>query len=120
MCDYGEDDETDVWVFEWIKARKTHACCACDEPIAAGQIYHSYKALRDGEWSRWVHCGRCWRVCEAIWQMNDGAAIDLNLACGEVWESPPDDVAALAFALPGEMREADEYGKKDTRRHVMP
>lgn len=122
MCDYGEDDETDVWVFEWIKARKQHHCCACDEPIEPGHVYHSYKALRDGVWSRWIHCARCWYMCKKLWARNDGAAINLELNCGEVWEEPPEDVAALAFMLPEDHQPAvrKAWENPNERKDVMP
>jgi hypothetical protein len=46
-------------------------------------------------------------MVEALWKRNREAgegwlAVDLNLNCGEVWRDPPEDVAALAFLLPGE------------------
>jgi len=33
--------------------------------------------------------------------------IDLHLNCGETWENPPEDVAALAFALPKDFEEQE-------------
>lgn len=108
MCDY-DYEPTDVQVFEWIRARKPRPCCACQETIVPGQHYHRCKYLYDGEWSSYDHCGRCFRIVQSLWKTTDGSAIEMGLDCGEVWETPPDDVAALAFALPGECGEADSY-----------
>ncbi len=118
MCDVGYD-ESDVWVFEWTRARKEHPCCACAEPIKPGAIYHSYKSLSEGEWTRFIHCARCWSICEALWAVSPDA-IDLELNCGEVWNEPPEDVAALAFVIPADLKEKTEHEWATSRKMVMP
>ena len=105
MCDLGYDEVTEVMVDSWIKAAKAHPCMACKESIPVGIVYHESKRLADGDWHRWKHCVRCWRMCEALWQRNGGECIDMGLKCGEVWEQPPDEIAELAFALPGDLQE---------------
>ncbi len=122
MCDYGYDDVSEVFVDQWVRARKPRKCCACDETIEARAIYHMHKVLCEGMWQRHDHCERCWSMCEALWRNNDGASIDLDLACGEVWESAPDDVAELAFRTRAEMQERAEqqYADKRTRRMTAP
>lgn len=109
MCDTYGSEIADVQVFEWIRARKPRPCYACEETISAGQLYHRCKYLYDGAWSSYDHCGRCFRMCEALWKRLDGDSIEMDLNCGETWERPPDDVEALAFALPGECGEANSY-----------
>ena len=103
MCDEA-DGTCAVWDARGVRARKQHKCMACDEPIAPGSIYHRVDSLFNGMWSHWVHCTRCWKMWEAIDAKaradGDYLAIDPHLDCGEVWERPPGDVQALAFALP--------------------
>lgn len=112
MCDEA-DGQCQVWDGRWVRARNQHECMACDEAIATGATYHRVDSLYDGAWSHWVHCARCWRIWEAIESRaredGDFVAIDPRLDCGEVWDGPPEDVAALAFALPGESGEAESY-----------
>jgi len=104
MCDGGVDEITEVQLDSWLKAAKERLCIACRESIPAGIIYHQSRRLVEGSWEVWSHCVRCWRMCEALWQRNGGECIDMRLSCGEVWDSPPEAVAELAFALPGDMQ----------------
>lgn len=101
MCDIDEPDYPlkDVW----RRARKEHTCYACRETIARTHVYHYSSGIdRDGEPYDYKHCARCWKIFEALWaDTSEGVQWDLD--CGEVWEDPPDQVAALAFALPGEI-----------------
>jgi hypothetical protein len=41
-------------------------------------------------------------MCEALWKQLDGDCIELTLDCGEVWNSPPPEVEALAFETPAD------------------
>ncbi len=57
-------------------------------------------------WDEITHCLRCSAIVDAL---RPRLAFDnlfttdtLALDCGEVWEDPPDEIAALAFVLPGE------------------
>lgn len=89
MCDddyYGHAFQTR----RWVKARKAHRCSAvdCDINIRPGDLYHEFSVCteRGDRPERYRHCARCWAICEALWK--DGAhAIDLELDCGETWES---------------------------------
>ncbi len=85
---------------------------ACDEKVSPGQHYHRLDSLFDGTWDHWKHCLRCWAMLRAIEekmreQGEYSVALDPCLDCGESWADnfgdPPSDVAALAFALPGEI-----------------
>lgn len=95
----------------WRKARKSHWCCACGEGIKKGHRYHVVSGIWDGSPSTYKHCARCWAMFEAILdeavKHDRDALVVFTLDCGERWEDNfgelPDDVAALAFALPGEM-----------------
>lgn len=104
MCDEGDGSAT-VLDRRFLVARKAHRCIGCNETIAAGERYHIDVCAWEGTVDRFKHCARCWAMIEALWKRNrdngEGyLAVDFTLDCGEVWRSPPDDVAALAFALP--------------------
>jgi hypothetical protein len=107
MCDEA-DGACDVWRSRDVTARKPHKCMACRETIAPGHRYHRVDSLYDGQWSRWVHCARCWTMWSAIRDVADwDSYVDPYLNCGEAWDDPPEHVARLAFALPGDALEAD-------------
>ena len=106
MCDVGYGPE--AWSEKWRVARVHHKCCACDESIAPGHRYHYLSGIWDGEPDSFKHCQRCWALYLAILDRTPaGDSIELRLDCGELWntsfeEPPPDHVAALAFAIPGD------------------
>lgn len=76
---------------------------SCPEPIRAGVLYRVTEFLFDGHWTRWKHCERCHRIFRAIQDSSfDVLAIDPGLDCGQIWKDPPEAVASLAFALPGD------------------
>ena len=103
MCDLA-DDMCDVWDGRWIRARKERPCMACSMKIVPGSVYHRQDSLYDGSWTRWSHCARCWKIVERlIADSDEPIAIDPNLNCGEIWDDPPEDIAALAFMLPAEI-----------------
>lgn len=108
MCDI-DGEYSDVWNEYTRKARKKHTCMACDETIRPGHSYHRVDSLYDGVWDHWIHCLRCWAIFEALFERaRDDAGfgaicIDPSLNCGEEWKNPPPEIAALAFALPGEI-----------------
>ena len=92
---------------KWRKARVAHRCCSCREAIQPGQHYHYYSGIWDGEPESYKHCGRCWTIVEALFERSI-EPVDLTLNCGMTWEGafredPPPNVAAMAFALPGEV-----------------
>lgn len=100
MCGYDYDYETpDVQCDEWRRARKNHECCACDDGIRHGELYHYQSQLDDGSWQTWKHCARCWAICNALWAAG-AEVIELELNCGEVWDDhfePDPEVERLAF-----------------------
>lgn len=102
MCD-DDGDGSRLLVRRFMTARKARRCFACNETIAPGATYHRDTAAHDGTVSSFVHCPRCWAIVEALWK--DGRRyVDFDLNCGEIWDDPPPEVAALAFALPGEIQ----------------
>lgn len=91
-------------------AGKTHMCDACDEPIAKGQSYVRFFGVWDGMAEAVKRCLRCQRIYQHL--VDKGAPHDMfpaqRLDCGQTYrdhwdEDPPEDIAALAFALPGEV-----------------
>lgn len=106
MCDDYYDDSEPCHVWDEIHpvARKSHPCHGCGESILPGHRYRRSAALYDGSWSTWKHCGRCATLIDALKdRMGEYTTDMLDLNCGEVWDEPPPDVEALAFALPGEL-----------------
>jgi hypothetical protein len=111
MSDYYEETYS-VYDETWRKARKTHECCACKETIAAGQRYAHVAAIFDGVLT-FKRCARCQEIHE---HLREKCASDAysgamwpaeRLDCGheyvDKWgREPPPEIAALAFALPGE------------------
>ena len=92
-----------------VTARKLHTCHACDELISPGYHYVRLGMVFDGHAKTIKRCMRCQRLHEHL--RVKGAKMDMypaeRLDCGETYqdhwgEDPPDDIAALAFALPGE------------------
>ncbi len=92
-------------------ARKAHACWGCRETILPGHRYKVTSVLYDGSWTTWKHCLRCDAIyahlLQLAWDAYDDIAVAPSLDCGEdyedAWgEAPPERIAALAFALPGD------------------
>lgn len=107
MCDDNDDGGyIKGFTEQWRKARKAHECEACREPIAPRTRYHYCSGISDGYAFSMKHCARCWTVYEALRKAKPRDAINIALDCGTVWEDPPDDIAALAFALPSDFAEA--------------
>lgn len=111
MSQYG-GERADVWHERWLTARKSHRCHACGELIIAGHRYHLTKNLSDGEGYTIRRCARCQMIYAHLTTRirKDGDRDEYcheTLDCGdsyqERWgEEPPLEIAALAFALPGE------------------
>ncbi len=90
-------------------ARKEHTCDACGEIIAQRQRYYRIGMVFDDIASTVKRCVRCQRIHEHLRDEARGSGEwpDEDLGCGHDYEdthgrAPPDAVAALAFALPGE------------------
>lgn len=107
MCDL-DVDGPDCYSDTWRKARKGHTCCACNEPIKAGEQYHYSSGVWDGTPESYKHCQRCWTMVQVLIQENYPDLVDLHLDCGESWDdlhgSTPEDLAELAFMLPKDFR----------------
>lgn len=106
MCDIDEGNRCVAWNATVRTARKEHRCCACAESIRPGDRYHFISGVwQDSGPESFKHCARCWamyRAADRHSRENDGDGAMITLDCGEVWEEPPEHIAALAFALPGE------------------
>lgn len=105
MCDY-DDEGSDVWNEKRRKARREHRCYACQETIRVGDIYQHTTSLYEGSWDTWRHCLRCVAMLDALAarDLHGTMAIALGLDCGEVWDDPPPEVAALAFLTKAEIQ----------------
>jgi len=79
------------------KARVTHVCFGCDETIRTGDRYRYLSGVWDHKGESFKHCIRCAALLDAL---PSGAMLGLD--CGEVWEDPPEHIAALAFWTPGD------------------
>lgn len=103
------DEAYDVYSETVRKARKQHQCDACKERIPIGVTYCRVFMLFDGEKRSLKRCGRCQKLHQHLRYIGGSDEWpDERLACGhgykEVWgKDPPEDIAALAFALPGEL-----------------
>lgn len=91
-------------------AGKAHRCDACHETIAKGHRYVRFFGVWDGMAESVKRCLRCQAIFDHL--VVRGNEADMypaqRLDCGEGYrdhwgEDPPDDIAALAFALPGEV-----------------
>jgi len=107
-CDDGEP--VDVYRVKQVIARKTHQCDACLEPtIIPGKLYTSIGVVWEGTAETIKRCPRCQTIYEHLRKLCPrGEVPDDRLNCGheyqERWEvEPPEDIAALAFWLPGDM-----------------
>ena len=104
-----DDDGPSAFTMRVRKARKEHACNACHEAIPKGHRYSYQSGVWDGSPDSFHICLRCRAIQQALEDKNH--TFQLTLDCGHDWqevfeEEPPDDIAALAFALPGEMQKA--------------
>ena len=90
------------------KARKEHTCSACGETIAPRQRYYRVALVFDGSASTVKRCARCQKIHEHLRDLGSDSWPDERLNCGHDYEDmhdvpPPPEIAALAFALPGEV-----------------
>jgi hypothetical protein len=89
------------------RARKPHACSACSEPISVGHYFWYIFIIFEGETNTVKRCERCQAIHVHLRGMGDEMWPDERLACGEEYREhwgtePPAEIAALAFALPGD------------------
>lgn len=57
MSDYGELPK--VCTSSTPRAKRNHRCCECRGTIQAGETYHCFTGLWDGEWSTYRTCSEC-------------------------------------------------------------
>lgn len=92
-------------------ARKPHKCHACGETIRSGDRYARVFFVWEGEPDTVKRCMRCEKIHAHLVDRGNGDTYPAErLDCGESYqdhwgEDPPDEIAALAFALPGEVRD---------------
>lgn len=103
MCDGYDDVDVAFERGAWRRANREHVCFACEETIRKGDRHHYHTGRFEGEWHSFRHCARCWGMIDHLGGRVEGP-VQLDLNCGEVWENPPDDVAALAFMTRDEMQ----------------
>lgn len=93
-----------------VKARKSHTCSACKDPIAPGHQYFRVSWIFEGKAEGIKRCARCQIIHDHLKDV--AAPYDMwpaeKLNCGEEYREhwgvePPEEIAALAFALPGEV-----------------
>lgn len=84
---------------------------ACKETIPKGNTYHRVKSLYDGSWSSVERCERCEKIHSHLNTLmyETDEYPDSRLDCGHTYQErwgkePPEEIAALAFALPGEIK----------------
>jgi RNase P subunit RPR2 len=106
---YAADETYDVYNERFPRARKEHQCDACLETIVGGQRYARIGIVYDGRAGTIVRCMRCQKIHEHLRTVLDSEEwADERLNCGHTYQQrhecdPPEDIAALAFALPGEI-----------------
>lgn len=97
-------------------ARKPHRCHACHEQIGTGQKYARVQIVFEGSAETVKRCLRCQKIHEHLRELDRGALWpDERLDCGEEYtehwgKEPPPEIAALAFALPGEVESSEGGG----------
>lgn len=91
------------------RARKEHVCYCCAETIRVGDQYVYEFGVFDRRPDEVKRCLRCQAIYEHLLSrhMSDDSTVDRELKCGHSYkevfsEEPPEDIAALAFALPGD------------------
>lgn len=112
MCD-NADPNNAVQDTTEPRARVEHECCACGETIRVGDRYKRTGQCNDGHWSTYIHCLRCWAMCDALFTTGV-ECVAWELDCGEAWVNPPENVARLAFLTREEMQAEAELAKRAT------
>lgn len=105
------DETYDVYVEDRVKARKEHRCSACEERIPPGVTYWRIRWVFDSSASGVKRCERCQAIHLHLRQKCREQTYgdlwpDERLACGlkyeDEWGDLPEEIAALAFALPSD------------------
>ena len=90
------------------RAIKQHKCSACKEAIRPGHTYHVIAIIFEGVESL-KRCERCQAIHLHLRTLDRDMWPDERLNCGEEYREhwgrePPPEIAAMAFALPGEVK----------------
>ena len=108
MCD-ADAPGPEFYSDGWIRARKEHECCACDEVVRVGDLYHYAKGKWDGDFDTFKHCARCWRLFALLNDLRPGE-VALGLDCGEIYDGAPEDpMHIMAFMT---VDEAQRYAAR--------
>lgn len=105
---YVADEHYSVYDERFPRARKEHKCDACKERIFGGQRYAKVGIVFQGTANTVIRCLRCQKLHEHLRELGDGDTWpEERLNCGQryedEWGELPPEIAALAFALPGEV-----------------
>lgn len=107
----GVDENVFIHDSEWrVSYSGKHRCTACREGIPAGARYWLETYTESGFYQSTVRrCQRCERIhAHLLDRMDDTFEVPAPaLDCGDTYEErwgeqPSEEIAALAFALPGE------------------
>lgn len=109
-CDI--DGSSQVETRDIVRARKAHACCACDEPIRPGDRYMRHFVLYDRHPQTYKQCLRCSALFEHLLDTHvlmDDQGVAIQLDCGHSYEEihgepPSEDIARLAFLTADEIQ----------------
>ena len=102
------DETYSVYEEPQFRARKEHQCDACRETIRPGDVYTRCFVLFDGKKETHKRCERCQAIHDHLKELGEGETWPAErLDCGESYEGhwgcePPEEIAALAFWLPGD------------------
>lgn len=102
------DASYDVYREHAVKARKAHVCSACAETIPPHTSYWRVTWVFDGSADGVKRCNRCQAIHLHLRGKCRDADSDMwpdeRLSCGlkyeDEWGDLPDEIEALAFALP--------------------
>src|SRR3990172_6696784 len=107
---YESDEHYAVYDEKFPAARKVHICDACNDPIRIGDTYTRVGIVYNGSGESVKRCMRCQRIHEHLRGLAPGETWPRErLNCGADYEDewgrePPEEIQALAFALPGEIK----------------
>ncbi len=114
-CDYAYE----VYNESRTVARKAHRCDACGETIPSKAAYWRLFACGDGDVVSVKRCDRCQAIHVHLRAKCRESGSDMwpdeRLNCGlkyeDEWGDLPEEIEALAFALPGEVSVAKEQSR---------
>jgi hypothetical protein len=102
------------------RARKPHTCSACSEVIRPGDLYSYSVFVYEGSTSIVKRCARCELLYyEIAERLPSHEVVEESLNCGHTWEdnfseTPPPNVARLAFVTPAEAQALLHEARKES------